>query len=82
MGFNIIRGCPLIIKPPLESNGIFKIFNGIESFKNLIGDIIPIKNMTSCLNRDSLICYTKCEKAINGFVSNGIISWQQIDKRI
>ncbi len=82
LGFKLIRGCLKLTCPPVESSGIFKIFEEIESFRKLIKEIVPVRSMSSCPNRNSLLCYTECKKATTGFMVNGIISWQQTGKRI
>jgi hypothetical protein len=82
LGFKVVQGCTKLTHPPVESSGIFKVFEEIESFEKLIGEIIPVRSMSSCLKRNSLLCYTECKRAVTGFMVSGKISWQQIGKRI
>lgn len=82
LGFRMIRGCPVFVNPPVESSEIFESFKELEIIEKLIFDIVPIRLNSSCLNRCSLLCYTTCEKAINGTQGSGKTHWHVIGKRI
>lgn len=82
LGFRMIRGCPVFVSPPVESSGIFGLFKELETIQKLIFDIVPTRLNSICPNRNSLACFTTCEKALNGTQCGGKTHWHIIDKRV